>query len=440
MEESNDFVLLKQIRSLLDQLEHNTPKKVAADYQESISKKLLQISCDRYWTYDPLINSIVLYITQVGGETQNTITRSFSTLQANVDMEDRLKINTAFERMLKRLSTREMFSYTEKVNDKFITYDIVACTYEVDNLIKIVGITHIRSEQEKSIEALLKVQQKFELLMGLSSTFIWEYDVQCKCFSANRSFCDKLGLEEKAYDVDTLNSIIEVQEMKRFIEKIEEKTMDEKAIVHIRLLNNNYTYIFETDFKAVRDKYGDFILLIGTMLDITEHEMLRTMASKDTLTDCYNRNMADVTLESSFKTFQETGDFCTIIFFDIDKFKNVNDRYGHDMGDFVLTSVCSKIAKEIRSNDMMFRWGGDEFLLICRGIAKENIYGYIDRLRKNIEFSTFEFKGTKLQLTISIGAAIFYKTDPDFSYAMKRADRSLYKAKLAGRNKVCILN
>ena len=440
MKESNESIIIKQIHDLLHQLESTASKGVAPQTREFISEKLLQISCDRYWVYDPMINTVVLHLLHDENGNAFTITRSLTTLQANIKLEDRIKINASFERLLDSKSNQEKFTYSERKNDALSTYDVVACNYEMDNHKKIIGVTRIVNKQAQSMESLLLVQQKFEILMGLSSTFIWQYDVHNHEVTANQSLCEKLHLENRAYSVNELSTIVEIAEMDDFVNHLESKTLKERGIVHVHSVTNNFTYIFETDFKPVCNAYGDYLLMIGTMIDITEHEMLRAMASKDSLTGCYNRNMADVTLESSFQSYQKTGDLFTIIFFDIDKFKQVNDRYGHDMGDFVLTNVCSRISQEIRSNDMMFRWGGDEFLLICKGISKENIYGYIDRLRRNIESSTFEFKGTKLQLTISIGAAIFYKNDPDFSYAMKRADRSLYKAKLAGRNKVCMLN
>lgn len=119
--------------------------------------------------------------------------------------------------------------------------------------------------------------------------------------------------------------------------------------------------------------------------------------------------------------------------------KGGHDKFGHDMGDFVLKAVCDTITKEIRNSDMLFRWGGDELLLICSGISKENIYANIDRIRTIIENEKFEYNGEKIHLTVSIGAAYFYKNDIDEKQAVKHAERSLYKAKLAGRNKVCIL-
>lgn len=440
MKETKQTIIVKQIHELLNQLECITTNNVTPKLQESLSEHLLRLSCDRYWIYDPLINTVVLHLAHRDNGTEIRITRSLTALQSQVGLSDRLKVNNAFERMLDSTSKKESFSYSVKDNEEYVTYDVIAQCYEIEGHKKIIGTTRIVNKNDCSIETLLQAQQKYNLLFSLSSTSIWQYDVKRKVFSANRTLCEKLQLEEREYSLSELEQHVAIEEIPLFIKQIELHNLCEKSLVHMQNRTNHHTYIFESNSKAVCDKCGEYVMVLGTMNDITEHEMLRTMASKDSLTGCYNRNMADVSLESSFTSFQEHGDFYTIIFFDIDKFKTVNDRYGHDMGDYVLCSVCERIAKEIRSNDMMFRWGGDEFLLICRGIAKENIYGYIDRLRKNIESSTFEFKGTKLNITISIGAAIFYKNDIDFGYAMKRADRSLYKAKIAGRNKVCILN
>ncbi len=92
------------------------------------------------------------------------------------------------------------------------------------------------------------------------------------------------------------------------------------------------------------------------------------------------------------------------------------------MGDYVLRHVCEQIEKEIRSSDMLFRWGGDEFLLICSGISKENIYAKnIQRLRRLIESSDFVFDGNRVQVTLSIGAAYYYKSDHDCQDALKKS-------------------
>lgn len=442
MNNKKDSMTLQQIRLLLDQLENSGETSTAgtACMDETLSERLLHMSCDRYWFYDPATNIVEIYFTHPAKGRASHISRSLSILLSKVDAGSRRKVASAFEKLINKTSDSETFEYFEVKDDVTIGYNVKACVSTAcGENIKIAGVSHIITEIQQSIDLVMQAQQKFELLMGLSSMYIWEYDVKKKCFNANRSLCEKLGLEEKRYSVDELTTHLQIVEMERFLEILKAKQLREKAIIHIKSRQNSFEYIFESDFKPILDRYGEYALLLGTMNDITEHEMLKTMASKDTLTGCYNRNMADVTLDTCFKMFMEKGESYTIIFFDIDHFKSVNDRYGHDAGDYVLTSICNHIVEEIRSNDMMFRWGGDEFLLICRGIAKENIYGYIDRLRKNIEFSKFEFNGNKLQLTISIGAAIFYKSDHDYNAAMKRADRSLYKAKLAGRNKVAIL-
>ncbi|MGX8834891.1 diguanylate cyclase [Amedibacillus sp. YH-ame6] len=443
MKDAQNKAILQQVRVLLDQLDANSENTQIignADDEVQLLKKLLQMSCNRYWIYDPIIHAVEIFQYDEATKKEVKTTRSLSALQSGMDDEHRCKAVAAFRRIVHKESTEESFEYMDVHGEQTTIYEIHAHAWEVNNQYRVIGTTKVIGSIQRTMDEVQQAQRKYEQLLSLSNMYIWEFDVKRKIFSANHSLCEKLGLEEKPYTLEELDVLIRIPEMNSFLEWVEQKNVQDKAVVHIQQVETGFEFIFETNFKEVNDGFGDYALLLGIMIDITEHEMLKTMASKDTLTGCFNRNMADVTLDLSFKNYVDNDETYTIIFFDVDKFKTVNDRYGHDMGDYILKSVCGHISKEIRSNDMMFRWGGDEFLLICRGIAKENIYGYIDRLRKTIEQSLFEFNGTKLQVTISIGAAVFYKSDVDHSYAMKRADRSLYKAKLAGRNKVCILN
>lgn len=444
MNQSNEKIIIHQLHTLLEQLEdlQNEHSEVAQERSrlpQQITDLFINMSCDRYWIFDPATNMVEVTITHPRKDHKSVICRSFSEFLMHVNVEERKSVSYAFERLIQCLSMEETYEYSTSKDAVTKVYEVVAHSYMEDGKQKIVGVTKILGEVQLSFSQLVQAQQKFELLMGLSSMYIWEYDVVERTFIGNKSLCEKLGLPQRAFSSDEIQELLGVPSYEHFVQQVKEQRLSDGEVIHIQTVTSKFELIFETNYKAVTNKHGDYTMILGTMNDITEKELLKTMASQDSLTDCYNRSMADITLESTFKKFASQGDFYTIIFFDIDKFKLVNDRYGHDMGDFVLTKICQLMQQEIRSTDMMFRWGGDEFLLICSGIAKENIYAYIDRLRKRIEFSTFVYKDIKLQITISIGAAYYYRNDADFQAAMKRADRSLYKAKLAGRNKVCIL-
>lgn len=442
MMNSKEEKLLQQMHSIINELEGIISKEERIVSQEDVqASKLelfLRLSCENYWEYDVIKDIVTIF----HFNKEKKIEKQEYTMQvilAHVNTDDVNAIYAGIQRLKLGQSDIEHIVYQSEHSSGIHYYDIVAGIYHNNENKEIIGVTKSIKLLNHRMEEVLLEQKKFDLLMSLSNMFIWEYDVASKKFSGNKALCDKLGLETKKYDIDELQEYIEVKELPLLMKHIEERSLSEHAVAHVNIFKTQFELIFETNFKAVTTSEGSYSMIIGTMYDNTEKELLKTTASKDALTGCLNRRTADITLVSTFQKFVNEENFYTIIFFDVDKFKQVNDRFGHDVGDYVLKQVCVLIQKEIRSSDMLFRWGGDEFLLICSGIAKENIYAYIDRLRRVIENSKFEFNREKLHVTLSIGAAYYYRSDHDYQQAMKRADRSVYKAKLAGRNKVCIL-
>ena len=124
----------------------------------------------------------------------------------------------------------------------------------------------------------------------------------------------------------------------------------------------------------------------------------------------------------------------SIVFFDIDHFKNVNDTYGHQAGDHALRKVASAIEQSVREGDTVARWGGEEFIVLLLGAPEVDAAKKADEIRQKISELSFEFH-QGFHLTISAGVAhaekgMFYET------LLKRADDALYRAKDTGRNKV----
>lgn len=124
----------------------------------------------------------------------------------------------------------------------------------------------------------------------------------------------------------------------------------------------------------------------------------------------------------------------SIIFFDIDYFKKVNDTYGHDIGDAVLRKVAETIRASLRTGDTPARWGGEEMVASLLGANEEDAKAKAEEIRMKIEALSFP-EATDLRLTISSGVASSEK-DIVLSELVKRADQALYKAKETGRNKV----
>ena len=445
MIDTREKLLINKIRSLCSQLEEAADQRdsemelINGSLEHNKLTALVEMSCDFYWVFDSNMNMVTFFYVRGKTREEMPICKSYTSLLKNVPADQQRLISDAFMRLFQGDSKEEVVHFDSMSEHASYQMEIICRPFIDINTVKILGVTRVSHRVSQKDSQVIAEQEKFNVLMSLSNMFIWEFDVKEDTFLANSSLVHKLKLEERKYSLCEAVEVLGMPMLASFKERIEKDEMKGHAIVHVKLKDSPMDYIFDTNYKPIKDKRGKCQMLIGTMVDITEKEILKTNASKDPLTNSYNRRTADMTLHTSFEKFKNGEDFYTLIFFDIDNFKRINDSYGHDMGDYVLRHVCEVITKEIRSSDMLCRWGGDEFLLICTGISKENIYAYIDRLRKLIEYTEFSFNMEKVSVTVSMGAAYYYHSDTTFDQAMKRADRSVYKSKLAGRNKVCIL-
>lgn len=159
---------------------------------------------------------------------------------------------------------------------------------------------------------------------------------------------------------------------------------------------------------------------------------------KDPLTETYNRRGGQKLMEKAWEDFKYMGTNFCIMMIDIDDFKKINDSYGHDIGDAVLTKVSDTLKKHIRNTDYLSRWGGEEFLLICKGLEKEDVASFTDKLLDSVSKTHYSCDAQNNNITISIGVSFFNKQDISYSQTIKRADIALYRSKEKGKNQASI--
>jgi len=159
---------------------------------------------------------------------------------------------------------------------------------------------------------------------------------------------------------------------------------------------------------------------------------LRKLANTDGLTGIFNRSKIEQALTIEVLRSRRYKHPLSIIMADIDHFKEVNDTYGHNVGDQVLSGIASMIKQHVREVDTVGRWGGEEFLIVCPETTAEGAKKLAEKLRKKIEKHNFKDVGSK---TVSMGVAQIEEDDWDEDM-IKRADKNLYKAKKSGRNRV----
>ncbi len=162
-------------------------------------------------------------------------------------------------------------------------------------------------------------------------------------------------------------------------------------------------------------------------------------AQMDALTEIYNKGALEVRGMEFFKRAELLGAPLSLVTFDIDFFKKVNDTHGHAAGDYVLKKVATEIrTKLIRDNDFFARSGGEEFCLLLLGGELSQAEEVAERIRTTIEGYNFTFEDTKIPITISAGVSSRMAGDESWQNIFQRADKALYRSKENGRNKVTV--
>lgn len=197
-------------------------------------------------------------------------------------------------------------------------------------------------------------------------------------------------------------------------------------------------YVSETDYdlliKVAIVMLPLIVIFIYRYVLIRRHNYhLRHLSVTDKLTNINNRMKLDQRLDAALSLAQRYQHHFSIIIIDIDHFKNINDKYGHLVGDYALKTLAQLLSNNIRDVDTLGRWGGEEFLIICPGQTLEGGRLMAEKLRTIIDQYPFKYFS---HLSCSFGVAAYAK-DQNVDILLTRADNALYRAKDLGRNQVC---
>lgn len=198
-------------------------------------------------------------------------------------------------------------------------------------------------------------------------------------------------------------------------------------------------------------KENSFVGYIGTTRDISdkktyENELgkyieelkytnrkLEELATFDMLTGALNRRRFEQYIESSIDIKEKHEITFSIIMFDIDSFKQINDLCGHSEGDRILQDISSLVKYMLRDTDKLFRWGGDEFIILLPGTTLKDAYKVADKVRKHIESYDFGTQHSKVTISLGVGE---YKKGDSIEHYVSCVDNALLKAKASGRNRI----
>ncbi len=217
------------------------------------------------------------------------------------------------------------------------------------------------------------------------------------------------------------------------------KTDIDSRVIGLRIGADDYI-CKPFDERELLARVGNLLRFKRMHDQITENRtQLETLVIRDELTGLYNYRYLQARMTEEFKRAERYREPLACVMADIDFFKQINDRYGHDAGDEVLREISARLRKAVREIDVIARYGGEEFLLVLPSTSFSGAVSAADRVWRAIGGEPFRIGDAAEQITISLGVAVYpsreIKSKDDL---IKAADRALYQSKREGRNRICV--
>jgi len=302
--------------------------------------------------------------------------------------------------------------------------------------IQVQDITAIR----ESVEEYQKTSQELSALTHLVPVGIIRIDANWNCVYANDKWYEFSGLINEETTGQHWINALHSDEAKALLEELREALqMGNDYHKEIRLVSP-LGQIRWMDFntRVLFDESGSVIGFLGTFQDVTERlvhqEKLRHIAEYDALTGLANRSLFQNRLEQAFYRSERDNTQISILFLDLDGFKDINDTLGHDIGDLLLQQVAERLLNVLRRNDTVARFGGDEFVILLGDNEQANEINRVASKIIDIIAEPYQLDNNEAFVTISIGVAngTFISSSP--KQILKQADAALYLAKREGKN------
>ncbi|MFP4333606.1 MAG: GGDEF domain-containing protein, partial [Campylobacterales bacterium] len=285
-----------------------------------------------------------------------------------------------------------------------------------------------RTQELQMSKVLLEKAQKISKLTNCM------YDIEKDSIHCYGDITEILGTSEAPKSFKDFLRFLDTGSQKALKDSMQKVLEEEKSFSLTLKGADSDSKVFFINAEPYEIQNQEVTKIFGTLQDISEQVELERRANYDSLTNIYNRNKINDILKNSLEMLDTSKQSISVILFDVDYFKSINDLYGHQEGDRVLSELALFVKSRIRSSDIFARWGGEEFLIVAVGLDLEQAHILAEKLRESIAQAQI---CTKRSLTCSFGVAQIEESE-EFNKAIRRADEALYEAKAEGRNRVCI--
>jgi len=310
----------------------------------------------------------------------------------------------------------------------------------LSSLFLLLGILAVRSyflSMKATQEQLEEIKERYRSLVESTEDFVYLVDKECRFLYLNPRYLARIGIPGEKILGKHYGEFHTPVETKEFQEKIEQVIKTGNSIQYEHRSRRDNRYFLRT-LSPVKNQRGETIAVTVISKDITQikeiQNQLSFLATHDLLTFLPNRALFMDRLKMAIAYAKHYNQRLAVMFIDLDNFKEINDTYGHQMGDEVLRIVSKKLKGSIRESDTVARMGGDEFLVLLSYIKSEEdalvVANHIrERLRELIQVEDKQFK-----VSASIGISIYPDDGEEAEELLKIADKAMYLVKLEGGN------
>ncbi|MDD0841951.1 sensor domain-containing diguanylate cyclase [Pseudomonas sp. Gutcm_11s] len=301
----------------------------------------------------------------------------------------------------------------------------------------------LSQEVNRMLERLEQSETRDREILDAIQDGYFELDHDGHITAINRALCGMLGYSEEELLGNSFEALMEQEDLERAVDQLTRahQTGDNVRFVAPLQRRDGSRGHYETRFSIIHDGQNTFAGYRGIMRDISDQvayqNRLLDMAYTDPLTGLHNRKAFTEQLPLALEKTRRSGDQLALIYLDLDRFKEVNDRFGHDIGDLLLQGIAERLRGAMRQPDQVYRLGGDEFTLIVAGgnaeVAQRVALRLLATLKQpmQIEQQVIDF------VTPSIGIALYPEHADDAESLVKAADSAMYEAKRE-RGRACL--
>ncbi|GEM47046.1 bifunctional diguanylate cyclase/phosphodiesterase [Deinococcus cellulosilyticus] len=316
-------------------------------------------------------------------------------------------------------------------------------------VVMIYGTGQDISESKTAREELLALSNRLLLATEAGGIGIWEWDSESMCIEMDRKMTDLMHLADPTQSTQDVYRLIHERIhnddqplLEEFFRSVAEGRQQGQNILHADfrvLLPRGKVRVLRSHAKVLPGPTPETFRMLGTAWDITDQKttehLIRHQANHDALTDLPNRRLFFELLSQEIKNTHRTDQNCAVLFIDLDRFKEVNDTYGHQAGDELLKEVANRLKMCTRASDVLARLSGDEFVIMLTHLTEITPAAMIAERILAILSHPVRIGKENLTITASIGIAVYPEDADDANKLLVYADQAMYNAKNDGKNR-----